>query len=76
MATRGLSDVVEHLRRVVLVRDGAGLTDGQLLEAFVAGRDDASFAAYVKEHVFDVSGHEEYIERFVPSELKQPKAAA
>ena len=41
-----------------------------------ASRDDASFAAYLKEHVFDVSGHDEYIERFVPSEMKHPKAAA
>mgnify|MGYP003342742871 CR=1 FL=1 len=41
-----------------------------------ASRDDASFAEYLKDHVFSVATHEEYIERFVPAELKQPKAAA
>ena len=30
-----------------------------------ASRDDASFAEYLREHVFDVVSHEEYVERFV-----------
>ncbi len=56
MATRGLSEVVQHLRRVVLVRDGAGLSDGQLLEAFVVQRDDACLAALVRRHASMVWG--------------------
>jgi RNA polymerase sigma factor (sigma-70 family) len=41
--------LVEQLR-VVLLRDGAGLTDGQLLECFIARRDDAAFEALVRRH--------------------------
>ena len=36
MATSHLSEVVEQLRRAVLLREGVGLTDGQLLERFVS----------------------------------------
>src|SRR5437868_2368531 len=50
MATSRLSEVVQHLRRALLLRDGAGLTDGQLLERFVADRDDAALAALVRRH--------------------------
>jgi hypothetical protein len=31
MATSQMSEVIRHLRSAVLLRDGAGLTDGQLL---------------------------------------------
>ena len=41
--------LVEELR-AVLLRDGAGLTDGQLLECFIARRDDAAFEALVRRH--------------------------
>src|SRR5437588_10310850 len=41
--------LVEQLR-AVLLRDGAGLNDGQLLECFVARRDDAAFEALVRRH--------------------------
>jgi RNA polymerase sigma factor (sigma-70 family) len=34
----------------VLLRDRAGLTDGQLLECFIARRDDAAFEALVRRH--------------------------
>jgi RNA polymerase sigma factor (sigma-70 family) len=50
MATSRLSEVVQHLRRVILLRDGAGLTDGQLLEFFIANRDEAAFSALVRRH--------------------------
>jgi RNA polymerase sigma factor (sigma-70 family) len=50
MATSGLSEVVQHLRKVILLRDGAGLTDGQLLELFIANRDEAAFSALVRRH--------------------------
>ena len=42
--------VVQHLRRTVLLSDGTGLTDGQLLECFISHRDDAAFAALVHRH--------------------------
>jgi RNA polymerase sigma factor (sigma-70 family) len=44
------SAVVDHLRRVVLVRDGNGLPDGQLLESFLARQDGAAFATLVNRH--------------------------
>jgi hypothetical protein len=39
LATSQLDTVFQHLRRIVLIRDGAGLTDGQLLESFISQRD-------------------------------------
>jgi RNA polymerase sigma factor (sigma-70 family) len=39
-----------QLCRVGLRHDGAGLTDGELLECFVRGRDEAAFAALVQRH--------------------------
>jgi RNA polymerase sigma factor (sigma-70 family) len=43
-------DVLRQLRRAALVRDGAGMSDGQLLSHFVAERDGAAFAALVRRH--------------------------
>jgi RNA polymerase sigma factor (sigma-70 family) len=45
-----MNTVIRHLRRTVLVRDGAGLTDGQLLTCFVERRDEAAFEALVRRH--------------------------
>ena len=50
MATGQTSEVIRHLRRAVLLPDGAGLTDGQLLESFVSQRDEAAFGALVRRH--------------------------
>jgi RNA polymerase sigma factor (sigma-70 family) len=50
MATGKMGEVIRHLRRTVLLRDGAGLTDGQLLERFVSGREEAALEALVKRH--------------------------
>src|SRR5262249_38225787 len=50
MTSSAGGDVVHHLRRAALLRDGAGLTDGELLEAFVSRRDGASFEALVRRH--------------------------
>src|SRR5437667_1066762 len=50
MATSQTSGVIEHLRRAVLLRDGAGLTDGQLLEDYLSRRDEAALAALVQRH--------------------------
>ncbi|HLJ92216.1 MAG TPA: sigma-70 family RNA polymerase sigma factor [Gemmataceae bacterium] len=50
VATSPLHEVIKHLRRSALLRDGAGLTDGQLLERFVAHRDEAAFEALLRRH--------------------------
>src|SRR5208283_4736540 len=50
MATSPMSEVIHHLRRAVLLRDGAGLTDGQLLECFLSRGEDAALAALVRRH--------------------------
>src|SRR5262249_42961899 len=39
-----------QLRRAALLRDGGGMTDGQLLECFLTRRDEAAFAALVRRH--------------------------
>ena len=48
MATGQLSGVIRHLRGVL--RDGAGLTDGQLLEDYISHHDEAALAALVHRH--------------------------
>src|SRR5262249_9279623 len=50
MANRKTSKVIQQLCRAVLLRDGSGLTDGQLLDCFLTQRDDAAFAALVRRH--------------------------
>jgi RNA polymerase sigma factor (sigma-70 family) len=50
MPTGGLSEAVQQLRSIALRRDGAGATDAQLLEWFVAGGDEAAFAGLVRRH--------------------------
>ncbi len=50
MATSPMSEVIQHLRRAVLRRDGAGLTDGQLLEDYISRRNEAALAALVRRH--------------------------
>jgi RNA polymerase sigma factor (sigma-70 family) len=48
MATNQMNGFIQHLRRVV--RDGAGLTDGQLLGDYLSRRDGAAIAALVRRH--------------------------
>src|SRR6516164_2520672 len=50
MATTQISGVIQHIRRTVLLLDGAGLTDGQLLEDYISRRDEAALAALVRRH--------------------------
>jgi RNA polymerase sigma factor (sigma-70 family) len=50
MATPELSGLLPHVRRAALLRDGGGLTDGQLLQCFLSQRDEAAFAALVRRH--------------------------
>jgi RNA polymerase sigma factor (sigma-70 family) len=50
LTTSRTGEAFQHLRRTVLLRDGAGLSDGQLLGRFVEHGDPAAFAALVKRH--------------------------
>jgi RNA polymerase sigma factor (sigma-70 family) len=50
MVSSQMSNVIQHLRRAVLVRDGAGLTDRQLLEDFISRLDEAALAALIHRH--------------------------
>lgn len=50
MATRPMNKVTQHLRRTMLLREGAGLTDGQLLECFTEHEEEAAFEALVLRH--------------------------
>jgi hypothetical protein len=50
MATSTLNPVIDQLRRAVLLPDGAGLTDGQLLESFISQKDEAAFEVLVRRH--------------------------
>ena len=50
MATSGISEVLQHLRSAVLLREGAGMSDGQLLESFIGRRDQAVLGALVRRH--------------------------
>src|SRR3954451_17937129 len=50
MAMGQRSDVLHHLRRATLLRDGGGMTYGQLLECFLSHRDEVAFEALVQRH--------------------------
>jgi RNA polymerase sigma factor (sigma-70 family) len=50
MATSQTSKVIHHLRRAVLLLDGAGLTDEQLLKDYLGRRDESALAALVRRH--------------------------
>jgi len=45
-----ITEVVRHFRKIVLLHQGAGVTDAQLLGCFLEHRDEAAFAALVKRH--------------------------
>ncbi len=50
MAINPMNKVLQHLRRTVSLGDGAGLSDGQLLDRYIQQREDAAFAALVRRH--------------------------
>jgi RNA polymerase sigma factor (sigma-70 family) len=50
MGTQPLGTFLRRLRQVIGVREGSGLADAQLLERFVAGRDEAAFEVLVWRH--------------------------
>jgi RNA polymerase sigma factor (sigma-70 family) len=56
MPSGKMSDFLSHLRRAVLRRDGAGLTDGQLLEDYRSRRDQAALEILVRRHAALVWG--------------------
>jgi RNA polymerase sigma factor (sigma-70 family) len=56
MPTGPLSDAVQHLRRAVLRRQDDELTDGQLLECFLACREPAALEVLVRRHAHMVWG--------------------
>ncbi|HEV2946214.1 MAG TPA: sigma-70 family RNA polymerase sigma factor, partial [Gemmataceae bacterium] len=50
MRAGGSNHVLNGIRRAVLLENGGGLSDGQLLEGFVRQRDEAAFEALVRRH--------------------------
>jgi RNA polymerase sigma factor (sigma-70 family) len=50
MAVGSLTSFVYHLRRAVLLQDGGGMSDGQLLQSFLSCGEEAAFAALVQRH--------------------------
>src|SRR5262249_60877439 len=50
MATSQMSEIIQHLRRTVLLREGAGLADGPLLKEYLSHRDEAALAALARRH--------------------------
>jgi RNA polymerase sigma factor (sigma-70 family) len=50
MTTHPTTRVIEHFRRAVLPRAGAGFGDGELLGQFVECRDEVALAALVNRH--------------------------
>ncbi len=56
MATGQLNGVIDKLRQSAMLRDDDGLTDGQLLEAFLVHADETAYAAIVRRHAAMVWG--------------------
>jgi hypothetical protein len=50
MATSPMAELFHQLRRTVLLLDGAGLSDGELLEEYVGSHDETALAALVQRH--------------------------
>src|SRR5580698_6007339 len=50
MATTQMNEVIQHLHRTMLLRDGAGPTDGQLLEDYLSHHAEDALAALVRRH--------------------------
>src|SRR5438105_4697293 len=50
MAANTLPDVLRHLRRLCEAEPGRDLDDGELLERFLARREEAAFALLLQRH--------------------------
>jgi RNA polymerase sigma factor (sigma-70 family) len=56
MAANDRITVLQHLRRVALRQDGAGLTDAQLLAEYLSRNEEAALAVLVRRHAAMVWG--------------------
>jgi RNA polymerase sigma factor (sigma-70 family) len=45
-----MNGVLRNLRKLAFCSDGGGLTDGELMECFLARREEAAFTALVRRH--------------------------
>ncbi|HEV3448053.1 MAG TPA: RNA polymerase sigma factor [Gemmataceae bacterium] len=50
MDTTSVSPVIDQLRRAAILPNGAGLSDGQLLECYVSRGEEAAFEALMRRH--------------------------
>ncbi len=50
MATRQDNSIIRHLRRAALLHEAGDMTDGQLLERFLAMREEAAFEVLLRRH--------------------------
>src|SRR5271155_2629695 len=50
MAISQMHSVIRHLRRYARLQEDAGLSDGQLLDAFFVRREEAAFEALLCRH--------------------------
>jgi RNA polymerase sigma factor (sigma-70 family) len=50
MASSQMQPVIQQLCKTALLRDRIGLSDAQLLECFIANREEAAFEALVRRH--------------------------
>ncbi len=50
MPSRSLNSVLQNFRQAVLRQESNGLSDGQLLEAFLSRHEEVAFAALVRRH--------------------------
>ena len=72
-------DAVAHAPFGAHPAGGAGPSrpgKGPMAEYGGASRDDASFEEYLRTYVLGVKDHDEYVERFVPRNWRQPARAA
>src|SRR5215831_3483855 len=50
MPTGQVTRVIRHVRRIALLHEASALSDGRLLESFIAGKEEAAFEALVNRH--------------------------
>jgi RNA polymerase sigma factor (sigma-70 family) len=50
MPKNGLDKVIDYLRNIALRQEAAGMTDRQLLDGFIAARDEVAFAVLVRRY--------------------------
>src|ERR1700730_5225006 len=50
MPTKALGTFLQHLRRTLICAEGAGPTDGELLERFISRWDEEAFESLVRRH--------------------------